>query len=151
MIYTFHFLLIVLVCITSLVSTYYVFQMQKFDYYWKEISTTCEIEANCKRFHTCVGGDCLQFYPNNTPTNQTKCHQKCKYDLRLYEEKYYRRAIGNIIFFKGVDSDHCLIAYKHTGVSENYEDPYPKYYLENIKRRVESKGWLLGLCIWPTD
>jgi hypothetical protein len=69
-------------------------------------------------------------------------------DLKLYEEKYYRQEIDNIIFFKGVDSEHCLIGYKQTGPRISYDnETYPKYYLENIKKRETLKGWILGLCV----
>lgn len=132
-------------------STYYTFRLllERSDKE-KIPPKTCEMEANCNRFHSCVGGKCLQFFPTK-PANQTKCHKKCKHDLVLYEEKYYRQKIDHIIFLKGVDSEHCLIAYKQTGATRSYDnETYPKYYLENIKQREILKGWILGLCISPT-
>ena len=148
MICGFRFLLIVLVCVTSLMSTYYTFHLLlKRSDKVNIPPNTCEIEANCKRFHSCIGGKCLQFFPTK-PSNKTKCHHQCLEDLKLYEEKYYRQEIDNIIFFKGVDSEHCLIGYKQTGLRISYDnETYPKYYLENIKKRILLKGWILGLCV----
>jgi hypothetical protein len=147
----FRYLLIGLVCITSLAATYLTFQIQSFDLYEENPPNTCEIDASCKQLHSCLNGTCHRFFPAQ-PANKTKCHHQCLKDLKLYEEKYYRQEIDNIIFFKGIDSEHCLIGYKQTGPrfsSEN--ETYPKpYWRENIKKREILKNWILGLCVIET-
>lgn len=141
------FFFIVLVCITSLISTVYIFKSQAFDFHWKETRPKiCQIDANCNTFHICLSGKCQRFFPAQ-PSTHTKCHRDCVDDLTLYEEKYYRQAIGNVVFLKGVDTSNCLIAYKQIGLRFSYiNDTYPKYNLERIERREELKGWVLGLC-----
>lgn len=141
----FRYFLIMLVCITSLAATYLTFQIQSFDLYKENLPNTCEIDAVCGKLHSCINGTCHRFFPAK-PANKTKCHQQCLEDLKLYEEKYYRQEIDNIIFFKGFDSEHCLIGYKQTGPRFSYENKtYPSR--ENIKKREILKGWILGLCI----
>ena len=141
----FRYFLIMLVCITSLAATYLTFQIQSFDLYKEKSPNICEIDAVCEKLHSCINGTCHRFFPAK-PANKTKCHQQCLEDLKLYEEKYYRQEIDNIIFFKGFDSEHCLIGYKQTGPRFSYENKtYPSR--ENIKKREILKGWILGLCI----
>jgi hypothetical protein len=141
----FRYFLVVLICITSLAATYLTFKIQSFDLYKEKSQNTCEIDASCSQLHSCIDGTCHRFFPAK-PANKTKCHQQCLEDLKLYEEKYYRQEIDNIIFFKGFDSEHCLIGYKQTGPRFSYENKtYPSR--ENIKKREILKGWILGLCI----
>jgi hypothetical protein len=148
----FRFLLIGLVCITSLASTYLTFKRQSFDLYEEKTPNTCEMDANCNRFHSCIDGTCHPFFPAK-PANKTKCHHQCLEDLKLYEEKYYNREIDNIIFFKGVNSEHCLVGYKQTGPRFSYEnETYPgRFSYENIKQREIFQNWILGLCIFTKN
>ena len=150
----YRYFLAVSICATSLISTWCIFTTQ----YFRALAlgsakrsgeedppNTCEIDASCSQLHSCIDGTCRRFFPAK-PANKTKCHQQCLEDLKLYEEKYYRQEIDNIIFFKGFDSEHCLIGYKQTGPRFSYENKtYPSR--ENIKKREVLKGWILGLCI----
>jgi hypothetical protein len=122
----FRFLLIGLVCITSLASTYLTFKRQSFDLYEEKTPNTCEMDANCNRFHSCIDGTC---------------------------HPYYNREIDNIIFFKGVNSEHCLVGYKQTGPRFSYEnETYPgRFSYENIKQREIFQNWILGLCIFTKN
>jgi len=142
------YFVVVLICATSLLSTLCILNTQHFSFYWEEKSpNTCEIDASCKRLHSCIDGTCHRFFPAK-PANKTKCHQQCLEDLKLYEEKYYRQEIDNIIFFKGVDSEHCLIGYKQTGPRYYYDnETYSSRRRENIIKREILKNWVLGLCI----
>jgi hypothetical protein len=115
----------------------------------EKLPSLCVIEANCNRLHTCIDGTCLRYFPAK-PANKTKCHSRCLKDLKLYEEKYYRQEIGNIIFFDTDIFDHCLLGYKQTnGLRSSYDnDFYSKLHFENIKNRELLKSWIIALCVF---